>query len=383
MTREVYMDNSATTRPYDEVVKVMAEAMTEYYANPSSLHRLGKKAEDRMEQARKTIAQSMGAKPDEIYFTSGGTEGDNIGIIGSAMAHRRRGNKVITTSIEHPAVSESFKFLEKEGFTVVYIPVDKNGVIDLKILEEELDENTILFSGMLVNNEVGSVLPIQKVRELIDKKAPGCVFMADGVQAYGKINIDVKRQGIDILSVSSHKIHGPNGVGAIYISKDTRIKPTVFGGGQETGVRSGTENVAGILGFEEAVKKTFQDFDSVKEKLTLLKRRLTDGIKGIEGAMINSPEESVENILNVSFVGVKSEVLLHVLESKGIYVSSGSACSSHKKTASHVLTSMGLDSKRSDSAVRISLSAFNDEEDIEYTISVLKKEVPILKKIMR
>ncbi len=383
MTREVYMDNSAATRPYDEVIKVMADAMTEYYANPSSLHRLGKKAEDRMEQARKTIAQSMGAKPDEIYFTSGGTEGDNIGIIGSAMAQRRRGNKVITTSIEHPAVSESFKFLEKEGFNVVYIPVDKKGVTDLKILEEELDENTILFSGMLVNNEVGSVLPIQKVRELIDKKAPGCVFMADGVQAYGKINIDVKRQGIDILSVSSHKIHGPNGVGAIYISKDTRIKPTVFGGGQEAGIRSGTENVAGIVGFEEAVKKTFQDFDSVKEKLTLLKRRLTDGIKGIEGAMINSPEESVENILNVSFVGVKSEVLLHVLESKGIYVSSGSACSSHKKTASHVLTSMGLDSKRSDSAVRISLSAFNDEEDIEYAISVLKKEVPILKKIMR
>lgn len=383
MTKEVYMDNSATTRPYDQVVRVVAEAMTEYYANPSSLHRLGKKAEDRIEEARKTIAQSIGAKTDEIYFTSGGTEGDNIGIFGSVIANRRRGNKVITTSIEHPAVSECFKQLEKEGFNAVYIPVDEKGVADLNALEKELDENTILFSGMLVNNEVGSILPVDKVRELIDKKAPGCVFMADGVQAYGKINIDVKRQGIDILSVASHKIHGPNGVGAIYVSKDTKIKPTVFGGGQELGIRSGTENVAGILGFEEAVKKTFADFDIVKEKMILLKGKLIEGISKIEGAVVNSPENSVENILNVSFVGVKSEVLLHVLESKGIYVSSGSACSSHKKTASHVLTSMGLDGKRSDSAIRISLSAFNDEEDIEYVVSVLQKEVPILKKIMR
>lgn len=383
MTKEVYMDNSATTRPYDQVVRVVAEAMTEYYANPSSLHRLGKKAEDRIEEARRTVAQSIGAKAEEIYFTSGGTEGDNIGILGSVLANRRRGNKVITTSIEHPAVSECFKHLEKEGFNVVYIPVDSNGVADIDALEKELDENTILFSGMLVNNEVGSILPVDKVRELIDKKAPRCVFMADGVQAYGKINIDVKRQGIDILSVSSHKIHGPNGIGALYISKDTKIKPTVYGGGQEMGIRSGTENVAGILGFEEAVKETFVNFDSTKEKMVLLKRKLTEGISKIEGAVINSPEDSVENILNVSFVGVKSEVLLHVLESKGIYVSSGSACSSHKKTASHVLTSMGLDSKRSDSAIRISLSVFNDMEDVEYTISVLQKEVPILKKIMR
>lgn len=383
MTREVYMDNAATTRPYDEVIRTVADAMTEYYGNPSSLHRLGKKAEDITEQARKTVALSIGAKADEIYFTSGGTESDNIGIIGSVMANRRRGNKIITTSIEHPAVSECFKYLESEGFNVVHIPVDSDGVTDLDKLFEELDGNTILFSGMLVNNEVGSVLPVDEIKKLIDEKAPGCVFMADGVQAYGKIDIDVKRQGIDILSISSHKIHGPNGVGALYVSKDTKIRPTVFGGGQELGIRSGTENVAGILGFETAIKKTFENYDSDKEKLRSLKANLTRGLLEIDGAVINSPDNGVENILNVSFVGVKSEVLLHVLESKGIYVSSGSACSSHKKTASHVLTSMGLDAKRSDSAIRFSLSALNDDEEIEYTVSVLKKEVPILKKIMR
>ena len=377
------MDNSATTKPYDGVVEAVSMAMREYYANPSSLHRAGKKAEDAIEKARKTVASHIGARPEEIYFTSGGTESDNIAILGSVMANKRRGNKVITTAIEHPAVSECFRFLESEGFRVVYIPVDEEGVVDLEILKEEMDRDTILFSGMLVNNEVGSVLPVDEIRKIIDEKAPGCVFMADGVQAFGKINIDAKRQGIDILSLSSHKIHGPNGVGALYVSKDTKIKPTVFGGGQERGIRSGTENVAGILGFEKAVEITFARYEETLSALSQLKRKLIDGISEIEGAVVNSPCSAVENILNVSFVGVKSEVLLHVLESKGIYVSSGSACSSHKKTASHVLTAMGFDAKRADSAIRFSLSAFNDEEDIEYTVSVLKKEVPILKKIMR
>lgn len=380
---EVYLDNSATTKPYKEVVEVVSDAMNNLYANPSSLHRLGKMAEDEVEKARKQIASFIGASADEIYFTSGGTESDNMGILGYVSANLRPGKNVVTTLVEHPAVSECFKLLEGRGVTVKYIGTDAFGNTDYDQLEREIDENTILFVGILVNNEVGSILDVKRVSSIISDKAPGCALMLDGVQAFGKVDIDVKRQNIDMLSVSSHKIHGPNGVGALYVSKNIRVKSIVFGGGQEKGLRSGTQNVAGILGFEKACEITFDNKTDDIKRVSELKCKLKDGLLEIDGAVVNSPDEGVCNILNVSFVGVKSEVLLHVLESKGIYVSSGSACSSHKKKHSHVLTAMGLNDKRRDSAIRFSLSAMNTIEEIEYTVEVLKKEVPILKKIMR
>ncbi len=380
---EVYLDNSATTKPYKEVTEVVCDAMNNLYANPSSLHKSGKMAEDEVERARKKVASYIGASADEIYFTSGGTESDNIGILGYVSANLRSGKNVVTTAVEHPAVSECFKVLESRGVTVKYIGTDAYGEIDYEALKREMDENTILFVGILVNNEVGSILNVEKVVSIINEKAPGCALMIDGVQAFGKVDIDVRRQKIDILSVSSHKIHGPNGVGALYVSKNIRIKNIVFGGGQEKGLRSGTQNVAGILGFKKACEITFENKTDDVKRVAELKCKLKDGLLNIDGAVVNSPDEGVSNILNVSFVGVKSEVLLHVLESKGIYVSSGSACSSHKKKHSHVLTAMGLNDKRRDSAIRFSLSAMNTMEEIEYTIEVLKKEVPILKKIMR
>ncbi|MBE7049601.1 MAG: cysteine desulfurase [Ruminococcaceae bacterium] len=379
---DIYFDNSATTVAYPEVAKTVSEAMLELYANPSSLHRMGKVAEDAISDARKYISSTVNGTPDEIYFTSGGTESDNLAIIGYAKANKRSGNRIITQKTEHAAVLESFSHLESEGFDVVYIDVDSSGSPDMEMLKNSIDENTILLSFMHVNNENGAIFPIEEISSLCDHKK--CMLHVDAVQSFGKIPINVKKTGIDMLSVSSHKIHGPNGVGALYVRKGVKINPIAVGGKQERGLRSGTENVAGILGFSKACEIKFKNMEKDAETIGNIKKALCDGLlENIENVIINSPKDSIHSILNVSFPGVKSEVLLHILESKGIYVSTGSACNSKKNKYSYVLKEMKLKNDVIDSAVRFSFSAFNTMDDVEYTVNVLKKEIPLLRKIMK
>ena len=379
---DIYFDNSATTPIYPEVAKKVSDAMLELYANPSSLHRMGKMAEDAISDARKFISGTVNGTPDEIYFTSGGTESDNLAIIGYAKANKRSGNRIITQKTEHAAVLESFSHLESEGFDVVYIDVDSQGMPDMEMLKSSIDENTILLSFMHVNNENGAIFPIEEISSLCDHKK--CMLHVDAVQSFGKIPVNVKKMGIDMLSVSSHKIHGPNGVGALYVRKGVKINPIAIGGKQERGLRSGTENVAGILGFSTAAKIKFENMESDAETIGNIKKALSCGLsENIEKVVINSPEDSIHSILNVSFPGVKSEVLLHILESKGIYISTGSACNSKKNKYSYVLKEMKLKNEVIDSAIRFSFSSFNTMEDVTYTIDVLKKEIPILRKIMK
>ncbi|MBR5506589.1 MAG: cysteine desulfurase [Clostridia bacterium] len=379
---DIYFDNSATTPVYPEVAKKVSDAMLELYANPSSLHRMGKMAEDAISDARKFISGTVNGTPDEIYFTSGGTESDNLAIIGYAKANKRSGNRIITQKTEHAAVLESFSHLESEGFDVVYIDVDSQGMPDMEMLKSSIDENTILLSFMHVNNENGAIFPIDEISSFCDHKK--CMLHVDAVQSFGKIPINVKKTGIDMLSVSSHKIHGPNGVGALYVRKGVKISPIAIGGKQERGLRSGTENVAGILGFSTAAKIKFENMESDAETIGNIKKALSCGLsENIEKVVINSPEDSIHSILNVSFPGVKSEVLLHILESKGIYISTGSACNSKKNKYSYVLKEMKLKNEVIDSAIRFSFSAFNTMDDVKYTIDVLKKEIPILRKIMK
>lgn len=378
---EVYLDNSATTKPYDEAAKVVYDTMMNNYGNPSSLHRMGKAAEDLLTKSREVIASTVYCTPDEVYFTSGGTESDNLAIIGYAMANRRRGNKIITQRTEHKAVLEAFDYLENQGFVVCRLGVNSDGLIDLDELKAEINDDTILVSIMAVNNETGAIMPTEEISQLIDHSK--CAFHVDAVQAYGKMKINVKRLGIDMLTMSAHKIHGPNGVGALYIRKGVRVQPIVMGGQQERTIRSGTENLAGIAGFAKAAELKFASMDKTEKGVAALKERLVSNLKKIPGVVVNSPDDSLYCLANISFVGVRSEVLLHVLESKGIYVSTGSACNSRKNKFSYVLAEMNLGAQRIDSAVRFSLSEFNTEDEIEYTVEVLSKEVPLLQKIMR
>ncbi len=378
----IYFDNSATTSPDKKVCDAVARAMAETYGNPSSLHRMGKAAEDLVEKSRQSVAKSMGAQSEEIIFTSGGTESDNLAIIGYCRANRRKGNKVITSKTEHPAVLESFKQLESEGFDVFYLDVDESGVADVCQLKTLLDEDTLLVSIMHANNETGTIQPIEEIAAAVH--SVGAVLHVDSVQSYGKIRIDVKKLGADILSVSAHKVNGPKGVGALYVKKGIRIHPTVYGGGQEKGLRSSTENVPAIAGFGVAAESICADIDSKISAMDVVKQYLKNNVTArIENVRINTPENSVCGVLNVSFTGVKSEVLLHVLEDKGIYVSSGSACSSHKKGRSYVLQAMGVKDKDIDSAIRFSFCGDNTVEEAEAVLEVLTEQIPLLRKIMR
>lgn len=378
---EVYLDNSATTKPYAEVVEEMTHTLNNIYGNPSSLHSLGKKAEDALKGARQTIASTLCASDKEITFTSGGTESDNLAIIGAALSYRRSGNKLITQKTEHMAVLEAFKYLEAQGFEVYYADVDKDGRVDAQDIIAHIDDKTILVSIMHVNNETGAVMPIDEIGREIDHSR--CLFHVDAVQSYGKIPINPSKSGIDLLSVSSHKIHGPNGVGALYVRNDVRLEPIIHGGRQESGLRSGTENLAGICGFAKAAEIKFKNMDEAREHISCLKLRLCKTLtEEIDNVTVNSPKGSMYAILNVSFPGLKSEVLLHILESKGIYVSTGSACNSKKKL-NYVLKAMGIKDNVIDGAIRFSLSEFNTAEEIDYVSEVLIKEVPLLRKIMR
>lgn len=380
----VYLDNSATTKPYQEVIAETVKYMEVHYGNPSSLHRMGITAEKAIKEARKSAAASLGAKDEEIYFTSGGTEADNMALFGAVQARKRRGNKIITSRIEHPAVLESCRKLEESGFRVEYLPVDQNGMINMQALESVLDDQTILISIMQVNNEVGSIQPISEIIELknrIGKKLGTEILLhTDAVQSYGKLPVNIG--GIDLLSVSGHKIHGPKGVGALYVRKGLNVLPYLYGGGQERGLRSGTENVPAIAGFGVAAERCRKSLPKRMESIKMLKMYLTEGVRAeIPDIRFNSAEESSSSILNVSFLGVRGEVLLHTLEQSEIYVSTGSACSSNKKGQSHVLKAMDRTDKEIEGAIRFSFSEFNTKEELDYVIVQLKNSVQKFRKL--
>ena len=382
---EAYFDNSATTRVLDSVKDIVVKTMTEDYGNPAAKHRKGMEAEQYIREARKIIADSMKVQEKEILFTSGGSESNNMALIGTAWANQRTGKHIISTAIEHPSVYNPLGVLEELGFEVTILPVDHDGHISLKELEEAIRPDTILVSTMYVNNEVGAVEPVEEISRVIKAKNPSALYHVDAIQAYGKYVIRPKKQGIDLLSVSSHKIHGPKGVGFLYIRSGVKIKPRIYGGGQQAGMRSGTENVPGVAGFGAAVKEMYTDHAEKIQKLIGLKDYMTDRLGEIEGTVINSKkgEASAPQIVSVSFEGVRSEVLLHALEDKGIYVSSGSACSSNHPGISGTLKGIGVAQKLLDSTIRISFGIFNTKEEVDYTIDVLKELVPVLRRYQR
>lgn len=377
---EIYLDNSATTKPYDEVSAAVFDTMKINYGNPSSLHKRGIEAERAVKKAKENIAEALKVSESEIFFTSGGTESDNLAILGSLRHSRHK--HIITTSIEHPAVLNTFSNLSERGYTVDYLAVDNTGKVNMDAYKKLLKKDTALVSVMLVNNEIGTIEPVAEMSKLLKKINPRAVFHVDAVQGFGKIKFSADSLGADMISISSHKIHGPKGMGALYIKKGTNLNPIMYGGGQQQGIRSGTENVPGIVGFGTAAKIAMRDIDKKTEKMAYLKDRLKKGIEeNIDDIMINTPENSAPHILNVSFGGVRSEVVLHSLEMQDIYVSSGSACSSHKKEPSYVLSEIGVPRKMIDGSIRFSLSEFNTEEDIDVVIGALKTIIPRLRKL--
>lgn len=382
---EVYLDNSATTRCADQVKDIMVRVLTEDYGNPSSMHKMGVNAERYIRNAKETIAKNLKVNEKEIVFTSGGTESNNLAIIGTALANKRSGMHVITSAIEHPSVLNSMKHLEEEGFRVTYVPVDGRGIIRMDKLEAAICEETVLVSVMHVNNEIGAVQPLDEIAGMLKKKGKNILFHVDAVQGYGKYRIFPKKTGIDLLSVSGHKIHGPKGTGFLYINEKVKIKPITFGGEQQRGIRSGTENVPGIAGIGEAVKLAYDDHESRMETLYALKEEFICRLQELEGVTMNGlpGKESAPHIVSAGFAGIRSEVLLHSLEEKGIYVSSGSACASNKPAVSATLKGIGVPKELLDSTIRFSFSADTTVKELDYCVEALKEIVPVLRKYAR
>ena len=379
---EAYFDNSATTKVLDCVKDAVVDAMCVNYGNAAAKHRKGVEAENLIREAKKAIADTLKVQEKEILFTSGGTESNNTALIGTALANRRAGKHLITTGVEHPSIYNTMSFLEEMGFEVTYLPVDHLGHISLEDLENAIREDTILVSVMYVNNEVGAVEPIEAISQCIKKKNPKTLIHVDAIQAYGKYKIRPKKQGIDLLSVSGHKIHAPKGVGFLYIRDGVKIRPILFGGGQQKGMRSGTENVPGCVGLGVAAREAYKDFDARIEKLYTLREHLIAGLKPLGGVTINGSEDrtNAPQIVSASFEGVRSEVLLHALEDKGVYVSSGSACSSNHPGISGTLKGIGVKKELLDSTIRFSLGDLNTEEEVDYAIGVLGELLPVLRR---
>ena len=383
--REIYLDNSATTRVHESVREEMIAVLNDEYGNPSSLHRKGVQAEEKFRQAARRIADSLKVSEKEIFFTSGGTESNNLAIIGAAMAHKRRGRHLITSCFEHPSVSMAMAYLQKEGFEVTYLPVDERGLISPESVRDAMREDTILVSIMMVNNEIGAAEPIRDIGKAIKAANPDTLFHVDAIQGYGKYEIRPRSACIDLLSASGHKIHGPKGVGFLYVRDKARILPIIHGGEQQKGLRSGTENMPGIVGLGCAAQLVTRNLPGDVEKLYALKERLTQGLLTLDGVTVNGPSlrEGAPHIVSASFSGVRSEVLLHALEDKGIYVSAGSACSSHKKGTSPTLAAIGLSPALADCTLRLSLGLYNTDEDIDDTIEALRELLPMLRRFYR
>ena len=382
---EAYLDNSATTRCYEEVAEIVAKTMIEDYGNPSAMHLKGVEAENYVKESAKAIAKTLKVQDKEIYFTSGGTESDNWALIGSTLANHRQGKHIITTPFEHSAVSAPLAWLQEQGFEITVIPVDEQGNLDLKKLEEAIREDTILVSTMFVNNEMGAVIPVEEVGKIVHEKNPKALYHVDAIQAYGKYKIYPKKMGIDLLAVSGHKIHGPKGVGFLYINEKAKVQPLILGGGQQKGMRSGTDNVPGIAGLGAAAKMIYENLDKNVEHMRELKLYFAKELEKLEQVEINGPdpEKGAPHILNVSFLGVRSEVLLHSLEDFGIYVSAGSACSSHKRAGSASLGALSLPQERKESAIRFSFCETTTKEEVDYTLEALKKLLPMLRRYAR
>lgn len=379
---EAYLDNSATTKTAKEAVDIMLETMQKDYGNPSSKHMFGVTAENYIKDAAAVFAGLLKCQEKEIIFTSGGTESNNMAIIGGALANKRRGMHVIVSSVEHSSVKEPFRYLSELGFEVEYLPVDENGVIIMDALKNALREDTILVSTMMVNNEIGAVEPIEEMAEIIHAFNKDIIFHVDAIQSFGKYRIVPKRMGIDMLSVSGHKIHGPKGTGILYVRDKVKIKPLILGGGQQKGMRSGTENVPGIAGLGAAARLAYTDFDAKVGRMRQVKDSFVKGISEIEGTQVNgrTDELSAPHIVSVSFPGVRAEVLLHALEDKNIYVSSGSACSSNRPELSSTLQAIRLDKDLLDSTLRFSFCADTTIEEIDYCLEAIRELLPVLKK---
>lgn len=378
---ECYLDNSATTRVDEEVTALMHKIMLEDYGNPASFHRKGFEAEKHIRTAKETLAGILKCKENELIFTSGGTESDNTALMGAYFANSRRGNHIITTKIEHPAVSEAAKYLETLGARVDYLDVDEAGHISINQLEDLLCDNTVLVSVMHVNNEIGSEEPIAEIGRLINQREPECLFHVDDVQGFGKIRLIPKDCHVDLLSASSHKIHGPKGAGLLYRSERAKITPLIHGGGHQRGYRSGTENVPGVAGFALAASMLYKDIESSYAHMEKLKESFMGGISEIDNIKINGGD--VPYIISLSIKDIRSEVLLHALEEKGIYVSAGSACSSNKPRTSATMKAIGAEHWQLDSTIRISLSPHTTEEEMHYAAEQLKVLVPQLRKFVR
>lgn len=384
---EAYLDNAATTRVFPEVREMMVHVMEEDFGNPSSKHTKGITAENYIKEAKETICTQLKCKPKEIIFTSGGTESNNMAFIGTAIANRRAGKHVITTRIEHASVHEPMAYLEEMGYDVTYLPVDSTGRVSIEELENAIREDTFLISIMYVNNEVGSVQPIEQIGQMLKKKHPQILFHVDAIQAFGKYKIVPKKLGVDMMSVSGHKIHGPKGSGFLYVNEKVKIRPILFGGGQQDGMRSGTENVPAIAGLGVAVKEIYTGHSEKRAKLYELKKRLIAGLQDVDGVTINALIDPIEktapHIVSVSFANTRSEVMLHALAQKGVFVSSGSACSSNHPELSGTLQAIGVKSELLDSTLRFSFSVMTTLEEIDYAIEVVKEVLPVLRKFTR
>ncbi|MDU2266187.1 cysteine desulfurase family protein [Clostridium celatum] len=379
---EIYFDNSATTVPYDEVIEEVSKGMKEYFGNPSSLHKIGMKCEKRLNEAREYFTSTIKCNKDEIYFTSGGSEGNNLILKGLL----KPGHHLITTTFEHHSIINTCKELEDRGIKVTYLDVDSEGKISLEDLEEAICKDTVLVSIMYVNNEMGAIQDIEAIGNLIKEKSNRAKLHIDAVQGYGKLPIDVNKSKIDFLTVAGHKIHGPKGVGFVYIKKGIVLNSLISGGEQEKGFRAGTENLPGVIGFEKAAKITFENMDLNYNKVLEVKAYFIERLKEIDNIRINSPLDGFSPyILNVSFLGVRAEVLLHLLEDQGIYVATGSACTSKSSAAhgSYVIKALGLNNREIESAIRFSFSYENTKDDVDYTIDVLKKSLVFLRRVKR
>ena len=382
---EIYLDNAATTKTDPEVMDLVTRVMTEDYGNAASLHKKGVDAERYAVKARQQIADTLKCAPKNIYFTSGGTESNNWAILSTAEAYVRSGKHLITTLVEHASVKNVMEALKNRGFEITYLPVDENGCVSVQSVMEAVRPDTILVSVMAVNNEIGAREPVEEIGEMLHSRFPQVLFHVDAIQSYGKYRIYPERAHIDYMSVSAHKIHGPKGAGFLYVSDRVKLKPYIYGGGQQKGMRSGTENIPGEAGLGLASEIAYRHLDENNERLYQLKNRLREGLVTLEGAFLNgrADETSAPHILSCSFEGVRSEVLLHALEDRGIYVSSGSACSSSHPSQINTLSGMGLSKARQEGTIRFSFSKYTKEEEIEETLEALKDLLPLLRRFKR
>ena len=379
------MDNSATTRCSERAKNKMVQILTEDYGNPSSLHNMGKTAEDYIKEAKEQIAKTLRCDEKEIIFTSGGTESNNMALIGGALANKRQGKHIITTAIEHASVQAPLAYLKELGYEITELSVDHDGIISLEELRDAVREDTVLVSIMMVNNEIGAVEPVEEAAKVIKAKNPDTLFHVDAIQAYGKFRILPKKMHIDMLSASGHKIHGPKGTGFLYISEKMKIVPIIYGGGQQKGMRSGTDNVPGIAGLGLASKMVYDHLEENDKHMRGLRTYFVRELAKMDQVVVHGPqgEEAAPQIVSAAFVGVRSEVLLHTLEERGIYVSAGSACSTHKRSGSPTLTAIGLPKNQMEATVRFSFCETTTREELDYTLQVLNEVIPMLRRYAR